>query len=101
MKDGKIAVVEDEADQVRLIYRRYLELTGVNALVRDLKERNIRTKSRPLATDATRGGMPFERGSLFCLLRNCFYVGEVRYKGEILSGEQPPIMDRTLFDAVQ
>ncbi len=26
MKDGKIAVVEDEAERVRLIYRRYLEL---------------------------------------------------------------------------
>jgi len=48
MKDGKITVVENEAEQVRLIYRRYLELSGVNALVRDLKERTIRTKTRPL-----------------------------------------------------
>jgi hypothetical protein len=101
MKDGKIAVVESEAEQVRLIYRRYLELSGVNALVRDLKERNIRTKTRPLATGGTRGGIPFERGSLFYLLRNRFYIGEVRYKGEILPGEQPPIVDRLLFDAVQ
>src|SRR5450755_1598488 len=37
----KIAVVEEEAERVRLIYRRYLELGGVNALVRDLRERNI------------------------------------------------------------
>jgi DNA invertase Pin-like site-specific DNA recombinase len=35
MRDGKIAVVEREAEQVRLIFRRYLELSGVNALVRD------------------------------------------------------------------
>ena len=27
----RIAVVEDEAEQVRLIYQRYLELSGVNA----------------------------------------------------------------------
>src|SRR6516164_6856416 len=101
MKDSKIAVVESEAEQVRLIYRRYLELSGVNALVRDLRERNIRTKTRPLATGGTRGGIPFERGSLFYLLRNRFYIGEVRYKGEILPGEQPPIMDRALFNAVQ
>jgi DNA invertase Pin-like site-specific DNA recombinase len=46
MKDGKIAVVEDEAERVRLIYRRYLELGGVNALVRDLKDKDIRTKIR-------------------------------------------------------
>jgi site-specific DNA recombinase len=101
MKDDKIAVVENEAERVRLIYRRYLELGGVNALVRDLRERNIRTKSRLLATGATRGGVLFGRGSLFYLLRNHFYIGEVKYKDEILPGEQPAIMDRALFDAVQ
>jgi site-specific DNA recombinase len=101
MKDDKIAVIEDEAERVRQIYRRYLELGGVNALVRDLRERNIRTKSRLLATGATRGGILFGRGSLFYLLRNRFYIGEVKYKDEILPGEQPAIMDRALFDAVQ
>jgi hypothetical protein len=101
MKDDKIAVVEDEAERVRLIYRRYLELGGVNALVRDLRERDIRIKSRLLATGATRGGVLFGRGSLFYLLRNRFYVGEVKYKDEILPGEQPAIMGRALFDAVQ
>jgi DNA invertase Pin-like site-specific DNA recombinase len=101
MKDGKIAVVEDEAERVRLIYRRYLELSGVNELVRDLRDKDIRTKIRLRSTGATHGGIPFERGSLFYLLRNQFYVGEVKYKGEILPGEQPAIMDRQLFDAVQ
>ena len=101
MKDNKVAVIEDEAERVRSIYRRYLELSGVNALVRDLRERDIRTKARLLATGATRGGVLFGRGSLFYLLRNRFYVGEVKYKNEILPGEQPAIMDRTLFDAVQ
>src|SRR6266404_6594866 len=41
------------------------------------------------------------RGSLFYLLRNRFYIGEVKYKNEILPGEQPALMDRALFDAVQ
>jgi site-specific DNA recombinase len=101
MKDGKVAVVEAEAERVRLIYRRYLELGGVNALVRDLKDRNIRTKTRLRSTGLTHGGIPFGRGSLFYLLRNWFYIGEVKYKGEILPGEQPAIMERQLFDAVQ
>jgi site-specific DNA recombinase len=69
--------------------------------VRDLRDRDIRTKSRLLATGATRGGVPFGRGSLFYLLRNRFYVGEVKYKDEILPGEQPAIIDRALFDAGQ
>src|SRR5664280_1472074 len=101
MKDDKIAVIEDEAERVRLVYRRYLELGAINPLVRDLRERNIRTKSRLLATGATRGGVHFGRGSLFYLLHNRVYIGEVQYKAEILPGEQPAIMDRALFDAVQ
>jgi site-specific DNA recombinase len=101
MKGGKIAVIADESERVRLIFRRYLELGGVNALVRDLRERDIRTRARLLATGATRGGVLFGRGSLFYLLRNRFYIGEVKYKDEILPGEQPAIMDRALFDAVQ
>jgi site-specific DNA recombinase len=101
MKDSKITVIEHEAERVRQICRRYLELGGVNALVRDLRERNLRSKSRLLATGATRGDVLFGRGSLFYLLRNRFYIGEVKYKDEILPGEQPAIMDRALFDAVQ
>src|SRR5262249_35555300 len=40
-------------------------------------------------------------GPLAHLLRNRFYIGEVAFKGEILPGEQPAILDRDLFDAVQ
>jgi site-specific DNA recombinase len=35
------------------------------------------------------------------MLRNRFYVGEVRYKNEIFHGPQPPLLDRELFEAVQ
>src|SRR5204863_5762915 len=87
MKDGKVAVLEHEAERVRLIYARYLELSAVNALVRDLRGKDIRTKKRVLATGATRGGILFERGSLFYLLHNRFYIGEVKYKSEVLRGE--------------
>jgi site-specific DNA recombinase len=101
MKDGKIAIVAEEAELVRSIFRRYLELSSVNELLRDLRERNIRTKCRLLSTGATRGGIPFGRGALYYVLSNHFYIGEVKYKNEILPGEQPPIMDRALFEAVR
>jgi DNA invertase Pin-like site-specific DNA recombinase len=101
MKEGKIAVVEEEAELVRLIFRRYLELGSVNELLRDLRERNIRTKIRQLSTGAMRGGIPFGRGALYYVLSNRFYIGEVKYKDEILPGEQPPIMERALFEAVR
>jgi DNA invertase Pin-like site-specific DNA recombinase len=101
MKDGKVAVVPEEAERVRHIFSRYLELGSVRALMRDLKDRNIVSRRRVLKTGAIRGGVPFGCGALFHLLRNRFYIGEVNYKGQIYPGEQPPILDRDLFDQVQ
>jgi site-specific DNA recombinase len=101
MRDGKVAVVEEEAELVRSIFRRYLELGSVNELLRDLRERNIRTKAKLLSTGTTRGGILFGRGALYYMLSNRFYIGEVKYKDEILPGEQPAILDRALFEAVE
>jgi hypothetical protein len=44
---------------------------------------------------------PKKPGQVTHMLRNRFYIGEVAFKGEILPGEQPAILDRNLFEAVQ
>jgi site-specific DNA recombinase len=100
-KDRKITVNEPEAERVRSIFRAYLKLGSLNLLMADLRKRGIVTKVRTLKTGETVGGIPFTRGPLNHLLRNRFYVGEVVFKDEILKGEQPTILDRDLFDAVQ
>lgn len=100
-KDRKITVNQTEAKQVREIFDSYLRLGGLNPLMADLRKRRILTKVRVLKTGKTVGGITFTRGPLAHLLRNRFYVGEVLFKGEILKGEQPAIIDRQLFDAVQ
>ena len=48
-----------------------------------------------------RGGIPFERGSLFHLLKNPVYRGKIVHKGEIYEGEHDAIVDEELWDAVQ
>src|SRR6476661_925533 len=63
LKDGKLLVVNDEAERVRSIFRRYLEVSGINELMRDLKAREIHTKDRTFNTGKTRGGIPFGRGT--------------------------------------
>src|SRR5437764_11862188 len=99
-KDRRIAVVDEEAERVRTIFRRYLELGGLNRLMADLRERGIVTKVRLLKSGRTIGGIPFTRGPLAHFLRNRFYIGKVVFKGEVLPGEQPAILDRELLYAV-
>ena len=97
----RITVNEFEAGRVRMIFRSYLKLGSLNLLMADLRKQGIVTKVRTLKTGEIVAGIPFTRGPLAHLLRNRFYIGEVPFKGEVLDGEQPPILDRDLFDAVQ
>jgi DNA invertase Pin-like site-specific DNA recombinase len=100
-RDRKITVNEPEAECVRTVFRSYLDLGSLNLLLTELRKQGILTKLRTLKTGVTVGGIPFTRGSLAHLLRNRFYIGEVAFKGETLPGEQPAIVDRELFEAVQ
>jgi len=100
-KDRRISVNEAEAERVRTIFGSYLTLGSLNLLMAELRRMGIVTKVRTLRSGQTVGGIPFMRGPLAHLLRNRFYIGEVAFKGEILRGEQPAIVDCDLFEAVQ
>jgi site-specific DNA recombinase len=97
----KLVVVPKDAQTVRSIFRRYLELGSVRDLAEDLDRKGIRTRHQTLSTGQTRGGIRFGVGALAHLLRNRFYIGEVVYRGAVHAGEHEPILDRDQFDAVQ
>ena len=97
----KIVILPDEAETVRGIFRRYLELGAVRALAADLDRRGIRSKRRDLANGQTVGGGRFGVGALSHFLKNRFYIGEIAYHGEIHQGEHEPILDHALFEEVQ
>lgn len=99
--DRKLQVDETEAEQVRFIFRRYLEMPSVLALRNDLEDRGYLTKRRVLSKGKTVGGIPFYKGPLAYLLKNRVYIGESRHGDKHYPGQHSPIIDRELFDAVQ
>ena len=48
-RDKKLVVVDEEAERVRLIFRRYLDLGSLDRLLVDLRETGVVTKQRPLS----------------------------------------------------
>jgi len=97
----KLIIIEEEAEQVRTIFRRYLALGSIGLLIDDLHRRGVRPRARIGRDGGAVHPTHFMVGPLAHLLKNRFYIGEVAYRGEVHPGEQPPLIDRPLFEAVQ
>src|SRR5262245_30347357 len=85
LRERQLFVNPDEAEQVRLIYRLYLELKCVHRLKTELDGRGIRSKVRLSQTGRRTGGVPFFRGALYCILKNRLYRGGMAHGGTIYS----------------
>ena len=97
----KLVVNDEEAQRVRDIFARYLELGSVHALQRDLDTRGVLSKRCVTSKGKVMGGLPFSRGALFHLLRNRVYLGKIVHKGKIYDGKHEAILDSELFERVQ
>jgi hypothetical protein len=97
----KLVVNLAEAETVRFIFQRYLDLGCVRLLCADLAERRTVSKHRTFQTGETRGGKPMGRSALYLILNNRTYLGETTHKGVSYPGEHDAIIPRGLFDAVQ
>lgn len=97
----KLVVNPAEAEAVRFIFQRYLDLGCVRLLSADLVERGMVSKHRTFGTGEKRGGKPMGRSALYCILNNRAYIGETTHKGASYPGEHKAIVPRALFDAVQ
>ncbi len=99
--DRKLIPVPEEAERVRTIMRRYLEIKSVPALIEQLRAEGIVTKLQQRTSGPHRGGIPFARGSLFHLLKNPVYRGRIIHKGAEYDGEHKAIVPEELWNAVQ
>lgn len=100
-KDKKLVVNKAEAETVRTIFQRYLDLKSFSRLVADLDNRGIVTKRRNTKVAKYQGGIPFTYGPLAYLLKNRIYIGEMHHGGKWFKGEHEAILDRQTFDRVQ
>jgi len=101
VRERKLVINQDEARTVSEIFERYLELGGVRELKNDLDQRGIVSAVKLSRKGKQRGGKPFSRGALYCLLSNRIYRGEIRHKQQSHPGQHEPIISRELWERVQ
>jgi DNA invertase Pin-like site-specific DNA recombinase len=98
VQDRQLVINAPEAETVRDIFRRYLELKCVRRLAEDLKQAGVRSKVR---NGQRKGGTTLVRGALYTMLANPIYTGEIRHGKLTYPGLHEAIIDRDLWDQVQ
>ncbi len=99
--DRRLVPNPAEAETVRHIMRRYLEVGSVRTLMDSLKREGVRSKLQTLRDGRRRGGIPFVRGPLYCLLKNPIYIGQIPHRKARYPGQHEAIVPRELWDEVQ
>ena len=98
---GRLVVSDEEAQRVRAIFALYAEYQALLPTVRELDRRGWTTKRWTTRKGRERGGRVFVKSTLQHLLTNVLYIGKQTYYDEVHDGEQPAIVDQTLWDTVQ
>lgn len=101
VENRRLVVDEKEADLVRHIMQRYLEVGSVVELADELNRQGHRTKVQKQASGPHRGGCIFRRGTLYHLLSNRIYRGLIVHKDNAFPGEHQAIVSEALWNDVQ
>ena len=100
-KDRALIINPTEAEQVRAIFARYLELGSVYQLCAVLAAGGARSKARIGPDGVPKLGVPFTTGALYHLLENRIYLGDIVHKGNAHPGRHQAIVDTATFDSAQ
>ena len=90
VKDHKLVANRAEAQTVRLVFERFVEIGSATVLVRELRAGGITTKQ----------GKPVTKNYIYRLLNNRVYIGEAVHKGDSYPGQHKGIIPRKLWDKV-
>jgi DNA invertase Pin-like site-specific DNA recombinase len=90
VRERKLVVNDTEAAAVRRVFEGFIAIGSAMRLIPVLREEGVLTKT----------GRSFDKGSIYKLLHNRTYVGQVVHKGNVYPGEHQAIVSQELWDRV-
>lgn len=97
-RDGELQIVDEEAEIVRFIFARFLSLGTYTAVMTAVREAGMQSSLKSSQNGKLRGGRAMSPGSVYNILRNPIYVGEIRGHDRTWPGRHIPIIDRTTWE---
>lgn len=86
VQERKLLINAEEADTVRLIYRRYMECRSPMQVVKDLEQLNLKAKSWTSSSGKVHTGARLDLVGIWRILRNPVYMGFIRHKDTLYQG---------------
>ena len=88
VRDRKLLIHKEDAERVRSIFKRFVQLKSATLVARELV----------VARATNRYGQLLDKGVLYRILNNRVYIGDAVHKGVSYPGEHQAIIDRKLWD---
>jgi site-specific DNA recombinase len=101
VEDRALRIVEDYAEIMRSLFRRYLEAGSAVRLKQLLDAEDFRLPIRIDGAGKSAGGGLLGRGHIYKILSDPIYVGRIAHKGQVHQGQHAPIVPQDLWDKVQ
>lgn len=90
--ENRTLIIEEEnAQKIRTIFNKYLELKSIHLLKTYLEENNVHTKT----------GKTFGKGHLYRILESKTYIGKIEHKGKVYEGLHEAIIEEEIFNKAQ
>ena len=88
--ERKLVINETEATLVRRIFDDFVTMRSATLMMKAYGAEGLKTK----------GGKPFTKQTLYKMLHNRMYLGEIVHKGQSFAGQHQPIVTQGQWDAV-
>ena len=103
LEDKKLVINPTEAETVKHLFEKYLELESVVELAQYARKNGIKNKYWITQNGTPHGGGELYPSILHRILRDKVYIGKITHKktNEVFDGIHKPILTQELFDQVQ
>ncbi len=98
---GHLTVNQREAELVRLIFDKYVEMRSTVKVTRWLNDQGHRRKRYHSRRKGDTGDKLFTVAVVRGMLKNRLYLGEINHKGEVYEGQHDAVLQPEVFERTQ
>lgn len=101
IQDKKLIINQAEAELVRLIFDKYIELQSYWKVAQYLNVNGYHHKKYISRSGIEHGGREFDKASIFNIMKNPLYLGRVRHKNKEYDGQHEAIISVETWNMVR